>query len=231
MSQKESGPVHQSEVIVQSGIVSLEGTLTIPEGAEAIVVFAHGGGSNRFSSRNRYTASVFHEAGLATLLFDLLTKKEDHVDQRTRRLRFDISMLGLRLSGAVEWLIEHPQLRDLRIGLYGASTGAAAALITAAEHPERIGAVVSRGGRPDLAADALTYVRAPTLLIVGSRDTPVIELNQYASRLLQAPHRLEILPGASHLFEEPGTLEHASRSARDWYLDHLANVSPGVIVP
>lgn len=221
----ERGLIQESDIMVQSGIVSLEGTLSIPEGAEAIVVFAHGGGSNHFSPRNRFVAGVLHDAGLATLLFDLLTPDEFRVDERTRHLRFDIGLLGLRLSGAVEWLMEQPRVQNLHLGLFGASTGAAAAMITAAEHPEAIGAVVSRGGRPDLAADALPYVRSPTLLIVGGRDAQVLELNQYASRLLHAEHQLQIVPGASHLFEEPGTLEHASRLARDWFLEHLTTTS------
>jgi putative phosphoribosyl transferase len=218
----ERGLVQQTEISVQTGTVSLDGTLAIPDGAIAIVVFAHGGGSNRFSSRNRFVADRLHDAGLATLLFDLLTPEEFRMDDRTHRLRFDIGLLGLRLSGTIEWLWDHPVVQDMHIGLFGGSTGAAAAMITAAEHPEAIGAVVSRGGRPDLAADALPYVCAPSLLIVGALDTPVLELNQYASRLLHAEHRLEIIPGASHLFEEPGTLEQASRLACDWFIEHLA---------
>lgn len=214
--------IQRLEVQVPVGTVLLEGSLTIPAGAKGIVLFAHGSGSSRFSSRNRFVATVLNEAGLATLLFDLLTAEEHEIDQRTRQLRFDIGLLTERLSGAVAWAREQPATQDLRIGLFGSSTGAAAALATAAEHPEAIAAVVSRGGRPDLAGAALPRVRAPTLLIVGGHDVVVIEMNREAGRALQTEQRLEIVPGASHLFEEPGKLEQAARLACDWFKQYLA---------
>lgn len=214
--------IQRLEVQVPVGTVLLEGSLTIPAGAKGIVLFAHGSGSSRFSSRNRFVATVLNEAGLATLLFDLLTAEEHEIDQRTRQLRFDIGLLTERLSGAVAWAREQPATQDLRIGLFGSSTGAAAALATAAEHPEAIAAVVSRGGRPDLAGAALPRVRAPTLLIVGGNDMVVIEMNREAGRALQTEQRLEIVPGASHLFEEPGKLEQAARLACDWFKQYLA---------
>lgn len=214
--------IQRLEVQVPVGAVLLEGSLTIPAGAKGIVLFAHGSGSSRFSSRNRFVATVLNEAGLATLLFDLLTAEEHEIDQRTRQLRFDIGLLTERLSGAVAWAREQPATQDLRIGLFGSSTGAAAALATAAEHPEAIAAVVSRGGRPDLAGAALPRVRAPTLLIVGGNDMVVIEMNREAGRALQTEQRLEIVPGASHLFEEPGKLEQAARLACDWFKQYLA---------
>jgi len=214
--------IQRLEVQVPVGAVLLEGSLTTPAGAKGIVLFAHGSGSSRFSSRNRFVATVLNEAGLATLLFDLLTAEEHEIDQRTRQLRFDIGLLTERLSGAVAWAREQPATQDLRIGLFGSSTGAAAALATAAEHPEAIAAVVSRGGRPDLAGAALPRVRAPTLLIVGGNDMVVIEMNREAGRALQTEQRLEIVPGASHLFEEPGKLEQAARLACDWFKQYLA---------
>ncbi len=199
----------------------LAGALTIPEGARGMVLFAHGSGSSRHSPRNRYVAEVLHQAGLGTLLMDLLTREEDAVDQYTRQHRFDIDLLSGRLSGAIDWLTQQPATRDLPIGLFGASTGAAAALRAAAARPERVRAVVSRGGRPDLAGAALPLVTAPTLLIVGGDDVQVIPLNEAALRQMRAPAELVLVPSASHLFAEPGTLAEASRLARDWFLRHL----------
>jgi dienelactone hydrolase len=201
--------------------VELEGTLGIPESARGVVLFAHGSGSSRFSPRNRYVARVFRDSGLATLLIDLLSRDEERIDEITRELRFDIAMLASRLEAAIDWLRAEPVTRDLPVGLFGASTGAAAALVAAAARPDRVGAVVSRGGRPDLANDALPSVHAPTLLIVGGRDELVIGLNQKARAAMRTDVRLEIVPGATHLFEEPGTLERVAELARDWFLAHL----------
>lgn len=201
---------------------ALEGALTLPEGAPGLVLFAHGSGSSRHSPRNRYVAEILQGAGLGTLLMDLLTHDEDAVDQFTRQFRFDIGLLADRLASAIDWLEEQPETRELPIGLFGASTGAAAALQAAAARPNRVRAVVSRGGRPDLADEALEHVRAPTLLIVGADDAPVIPLNDAALRRMEAPAEMRLVPGASHLFEEPGTLAAASALARDWFVRHLA---------
>jgi dienelactone hydrolase len=215
------GALPYAEVTVHAGSVSLEGNVAMPGDAEAIVAFAHGSGSSRHSPRNRSVAEALNAAGLATLLFDLLTPQEEVIDVRTRELRFDISLLADRLTGAVDWLCAHPPTRSLRVGLFGASTGAAAALIAATRRPESVGAVVSRGGRPDLAGEALAAVQAPTLLLVGGHDTLVLELNRQASALMRAECRLEIIPGASHLFEEPGTLADVAARACEWFLQHL----------
>jgi putative phosphoribosyl transferase len=193
----------------------------MPAGAASIVLFAHGSGSGRKSPRNRYVAGVLQGGGLATLLLDLLTPAEEAVDIDTGHLRFDIDLLAERLTGATQWLATQPDTRSLRAAYFGASTGAAAALVAAAELPERIGAVVSRGGRPDLAASALPRVVAPTLLIVGGHDFPVIDLNRQALERLRCERRLEIVPGATHLFEEPGALEQVAELARRWFVDHL----------
>jgi putative phosphoribosyl transferase len=200
------------------GEVSLEGNLTLPEGASGVVLFAHGSGSSRHSPRNRYVAEVLQQAGLATLLIDLLTPDEEQIDNRTAQLRFDISLLAGRLVSATDWLNGQPSTQHLRVGYFGASTGGGAALVAAAQRPESVGAVVSRGGRPDLAGGALPKVQAPTLLIVGGLDTPVIEMNREAMAQMRAETRLVIVPGATHLFEEPGTLEEVARLARDWFL-------------
>jgi dienelactone hydrolase len=200
----------------------LGGFLTLPEEPRGLVLFAHGSGSSRHSPRNHYVAEFLQGAGLGTLLIDLLTRDEDAVDQFTRQFRFDIVLLADRLTGAIDWLERQPKTRDLPVGLFGASTGAAAALQAAAVRPDRVQAVVSRGGRPDLAGEALARVRAPTLLIVGADDTPVIPLNDAARRQMTAPVDLILVPGASHLFEEPGTLASASELARDWFVTHLA---------
>jgi pimeloyl-ACP methyl ester carboxylesterase len=215
-------PVTQSGLVrVRAGRVTLEGDLQIPEGAVGVVLFAHGSGSSRHSTRNRYVAGQLQSAGLATLLIDLLTLEEEAVDQHTAHLRFDIPLLAERLVAATRWLGEDPSTRSLSVGYFGASTGAAAALVAAATIPERVGAVVSRGGRPDLADEALPRVTAPTLLIVGGRDLAVLDLNRIAMARMTAVTRLEIVPGATHLFEEAGTLEIVAHLARDWLLRYL----------
>ena len=208
-------------VRIIAGSAELEGNLCVPEHAAGVVLFAHGSGSSRHSPRNRYVAEVLRQGGLATLLMDLLTAAEEREDARTARLRFDINLLALRLVGAVDWLIGNPATAHLRIGLFGASTGAAAALMAAAERPDAVAAVVSRGGRPDLALPVLEQVKAPTLLIVGALDIPVIGMNREALGHLQADKCLEIVAGATHLFEEEGTLEEVARLARDWFRNHL----------
>jgi dienelactone hydrolase len=212
-------------VRVSTAGVELEGNLSVPDGADGVVLFAHGSGSSRHSTRNRFVAETLREAGLATLLIDLLTQKEESVDLQTRHLRFDIPMLAERLVRATDWLIRDPRTKGLRIGYFGASTGGGAALVAAAERPEAVGAVVSRGGRPDLAGASLARVRAPTLLVVGGNDGPVIGMNQDAmEKMTHAEVKMEIVPGATHLFEEPGALEEVARLARDWFAHWLAGV-------
>jgi dienelactone hydrolase len=208
-------------ISIPIGQLTLEGTLGVPAHATGVVLFAHGSGSSRFSPRNRFVARVFRDAGLGTLLLDLLSRSEEAVDEVTRHHRFDIGMLADRLVAAIDWLYEYSDTRDLSIGLFGASTGGGAALVAAAERPDRVAAVVSRGGRPDLAGAALPLVRAPTLLIVGGHDDVVITLNERARDAMRAAVRLEIVPGATHLFEEPGTLERVAELAREWFLAHL----------
>jgi putative phosphoribosyl transferase len=205
----------------RAGWVRLAGHLTALPGASAIVLFAHGSGSSRFSPRNLYVADMLENAGLATLLMDLLTPAEEREDERTARLRFDIALLGERLIGAVDWLATNGETAGLPVALFGASTGAAAALIAAAARPERVAAVVSRGGRPDLAGRVLAEVRAPTLLIVGGADTQVVELNQQALAQLTCEKQLVLVPGATHLFEEPGALEQVAHLATRWFVDKL----------
>jgi len=202
--------------------VPLEGIVSVPEDAKGLVVFVHGSGSSRNSPRNQYVAQTLQEGGLATLLFDLLTAAEEEIDLQTRHLRFDIDLLARRTIGVLEWLALQP-FKFSKIGLFGSSTGAAAALIAAAELPEGVDAVVSRGGRPDLAGAALPKVKAPTLLIVGGNDEPVIHLNEQALAKMSPGEqkKLIIVPGASHLFEEPGTLEYAARLATEWFQTHL----------
>ena len=217
----ETATVQQRAVEIPADGVRLAGDLVVPPAARGIVVFAHGSGSGRFSPRNRAVAEVLARAGLATLLMDLLTEQEEAVDLRTRHLRFDIGLLGRRVVATVDWLASEPSTSELPVGCFGASTGAAAALIAAAERPARVGAVVSRGGRPDLAGDALRRVRAPTLLIVGGNDPEVLRLNEEALAALSGEARLEVVPGAGHLFEEPGALERVALLARDWFLRHL----------
>ena len=209
-------------VRVVAGPVTLEGNLTLPAGARGVVLFAHGSGSSRQSPRNRYVARLLNEGKLATLLIDLLTPDEAVIDVQSAHLRFDIGLLAERLIGATDWLIQYPDSRHLRVGYFGASTGAAAALVAAAERPRVVGAIVSRGGRPDLAGPALARVQAPTLLIVGGDDTPVIELNRQAFTQLRGEKRLAIIPGATHLFEEPGALEQVAWLAREWLERYLA---------
>jgi pimeloyl-ACP methyl ester carboxylesterase len=206
---------------IPSGQIMLEGELSIPEGATGVVLFGHGSGSSRHSPRNQFVARTIREAGIGTLLFDLLTPEEEAVDVSTRHLRFDIGLLAERLVDATNWLKRKPDKSHLRVGYFGASTGAAAALLAAAEFGEEIGAVVSRGGRPDLAGDALAQVRSPTLLIVGGLDIPVIRLNQEAFAKLRCEKELVIVPGATHLFEEPGTLEEVAGLAAEWFQSHL----------
>jgi putative phosphoribosyl transferase len=209
--------VHRSEVEVRTSDATLVGDLALPESPGGLVLFAHGSGSSRLSPRNRAVAGVLNDARLATLLFDLLTPSEHLIDQRTAELRFDIPLLAARLTGAVDWVATDAQLRALPLGLFGASTGAAAALIAAAERPEQVRAVVSRGGRPDLAEEALPKVRCPVLLIVGGRDSAVIDMNRGAAEKLRCEQRLEIVPGATHLFEEPGKLEVVEALAAQWF--------------
>jgi dienelactone hydrolase len=199
----------------------LQGTLTVPEPSRGLVLFAHGTGSGRFSPRNRYVAGVLVQHGIATLLMDLLTAEEEAVDTRTGQLRFDVTLLAERVLAASRWLRTRAETAPLRVGYFGASTGAAAALLAAARRPDLVAAIVSRGGRPDLAAEALEAVRAPTLLIVGERDPVVLRLNREALERFRAPSRLEIVPGASHLFEEPGALEAVARLAREWFARYL----------
>jgi dienelactone hydrolase len=215
--------VHASiEVSIPAGEARLEGRLTVPDGAVGVVAFAHGSGSGRDSPRNRRVAEGLNAQRLATLLLDLLERREEEADRRTASLRFDVELLGARLTAALEWLGRRTETARLAIGCFGASTGAAAALIAAAANPELVAAVVSRGGRPDLAGPALEAVSAPTLLIVGGDDTAVIELNESARRRMRSETVLEIVPGAGHLFEEPGALERVELLARTWFLRWLA---------
>ncbi len=206
--------------IASEGVV-LEGDLAIPPGAEGLVVFVHGSGSSRFSSRNRYVAQYLQRDGLATLLFDLLTSQEEEIDNHTMELRFDIGLLSRRLSGVADWLASQEGLRDLAVGYFGASTGAAAALIAETRNPAAVRAVVSRGGRPDLAGPALKQVQAPTLLIVGGNDHQVILLNEQALEQIKTTKKMVVVPGATHLFEEPGTLEAAAKLASQWFRQYL----------
>jgi pimeloyl-ACP methyl ester carboxylesterase len=221
MSNSVAQSVEEQLVQVPAGSVTLEGNLTLPEESRGIVLFAHGSGSSRHSPRNRYVARVFNEAKLATLLIDLLTVHEEVVDARSAQLRFDIDLLAERLVDTTDWLTQFPDTRDLRIGYFGASTGAAAALAAAALRPDPVGAIVSRGGRPDLARAALIRVRAPTLLMIGENDEQVIQLNRAALAQLRCEKQLVIVPGATHLFQEPGALDVVARLARDWFERHL----------
>ena len=214
-------------VTIAAGDVVLSGDLTLPEGASGLVVFVHGSGSSRFSSRNRWVAGELVRAGLGTLLMDLLTPEEEVEDDRTRRLRFDIPMLAGRVVATLRWLSADSRTSHLRYGCFGASTGGGAALIAAAQSPDLVGAVVSRGGRPDLAGPLLREVRAPTLLIVGGADPVVLDLNQDAYRQLGCEKRLEVVKGATHLFEESGALEQVARLAQEWFSTHLAGSAPG----
>jgi dienelactone hydrolase len=213
--------MHLDEVQIQAGPAALSGNLSIHENATALVLFVHGSGSSRHSPRNQFVARTLNNAGLATLLFDLLTPEEEAIDARTAELRFNIKLLAERLIHATNWAKEERQTRDLRIGYFGSSTGGAAALVAAVDVPQDVGAVVSRGGRPDLAGDALPKVQAPTLLIVGGNDDIVIALNEQARDKMHCEVKLQIIPGATHLFEEPGTLEKVANLASDWFSLHL----------
>jgi dienelactone hydrolase len=215
--------VEGSVRIPVAGVV-LDADVVVPEQARGVVLFAHGSGSGRHSPRNRYVAGELQRAGLATVLADLLTVAEEQRDAWTGELRFDIGLLARRLAALTDWVVTDGRTADLGVGLFGASTGAAAALVAAAERPDKVQAVVSRGGRPDLAGQYLGRVRQPTLLIVGGEDPVVIDLNRQAMEQLTGEVRLEIVPGATHLFEEPGTLEQVARLARDWFLLHLRPV-------
>jgi putative phosphoribosyl transferase len=208
-------------VRVSAGQAQLEGMLRVPVGAQGIVLFAHGSGSSRHSPRNRHVAQALQEAGLATLLIDLLTPGEEAVDVQTGHLRFDIGLLADRLVGATDWLARNPETQRLKVGYFGASTGAGGALVAATQRPHAVAAIVSRGGRPDLAGLVLTQVQAPTLLIVGGLDYPVIAMNREALAHMQVEKRLEIVPGATHLFEETGALEQVAHLACDWFARHL----------
>ncbi|MHB1037348.1 MAG: phosphoribosyltransferase family protein [Pirellulales bacterium] len=226
MNTSSTSQDSQRTLRISTGSVVLEGDLTMPERARGIVLFAHGSGSNRYSPRNRFVAEFFLESNLATLMLDLLTPAEQKIDDQTRQLRFDIRLLADRLIGAADWLATNGLTRDLGIGYYGASTGAAAALMAAAARPKETAAVVSRGGRPDLAGDALVCVVAPTLLLVGENDPVVLDLNEKALRQLAGTKQLVIIPGATHLFEEPGALEEVARIARAWFESHLTAGRP-----
>lgn len=217
------GRTDEQTVRVPAGQAVLEGSLAIPRDSSGIVLFAHGSGSSRHSPRNKYVAEVLQQSGLATLLIDLLTPDEESVDLRTRQIRFDIELLAQRLVSTTDWLARDRQTTNLAIGYFGASTGGGAALVAAAQRPDAVHAVVSRGGRPDLAGDALPHVRAPTLLIVGGDDVPVIEMNEDAMARMRSEVRLEIVEGATHLFEEPGTLGEVARLARDWFVHYLVS--------
>jgi putative phosphoribosyl transferase len=223
MNANRSAPVRVRSVRIPAGKVLLEGELAWPEGAVGLVLFAHGSGSSRKSPRNQSVARDLRKTGLATLLFDLLTPAEDAIDRETSHLRFDIGMLSQRLIAATIWAAREKP--DLPIGYFGASTGAAAALVAAAGFGDTLKAVVSRGGRPDLAGAALPHVRAATLLLVGSRDPQVLELNRSAVEVLRCPKQLILVPGATHLFEEPGTLEEVARLAAAWFLRHFTKTA------
>ena len=204
---------------------TIEGDLTIPEDAEGLVLFAHGAGSSRQSPRNNFVADELRAGGLATLLIDLLTPDEKEIDRRTRQIRFDIDRLGTRVVGTIDWLLDQPETKALNIGVFGSSTGAAGALIAAAERPDVVQAVVSRGGRVDMAEDILDEVEAPALFIVGEKDVQVLELNRQAVAQLETEKQLEIVSGAGHLFEEPGALDEVARLAREWFLRYLEDGS------
>ncbi len=218
-AEEEQGVGRRVDVEMEGAVV--EANLSIPEDAQGIVLFAHGAGSSRFSARNRFVAEELNVGRLATLLIDLLTPEEKEVDRRTREVRFDIGRLGRRVTGAVDWLAENPETRELVIGCFGSSTGAAGALIAAANRPQVVKAVVSRGGRVDLAEDVLDGVQAPTLCIVGEKDLQVLALNRQALQQLDTEKKLEVVPNAGHLFEEPGALDAVARLARGWFQDYL----------
>jgi len=210
-----------TEVQIHAGRAVLHGNLNIPENASALVLFAHGSGSSRHSPRNQFVARTLNEAGLATLLFDLLTPEEEAIDMQTREHRFNIDLLAVRLGHATKWAKQQEQTSNLGLGYFGSSTGGAAALMAAVDAPHNVDAVVSRGGRPDLAGEALRKVKAPTLLIVGGNDDIVIELNEQARDKMRCEVKLETIPGATHLFEEPGALEKVAQLASQWFSRHL----------
>ena len=210
-----------TEITIPVQDVHLGGELSLSKEASGLVVFAHGSGSSRHSPRNQFVARMLRESGVGTLLFDLMTAEEEQAEASTRHLRFDIPFLARRLVAATQWVLDEGTIRDISVGYFGSSTGAAAALVAAAEMPENISVVVSRGGRPDLAGDALERVRASTLLIVGGKDTAVISLNEEAYGRLECQKALRIVPGATHLFEEPGTLETVARMASEWFAGHF----------
>jgi putative phosphoribosyl transferase len=212
-----------SEICLSAGRSTLNGNLTVVDQASALVLFAHGSGSSRHSPRNQFVARTLNDTGLATLLFDLLTPEEELVDMRTAELRFDIDFLAERLVHATTWAKQQQQTRDLRIGYFGSSTGGGAALVAAAQLSNDVGGVVSRGGRPDLAGAALPKVQAPTLLIVGGQDEIVIDLNEQARNQMRCKAKVEIIPGATHLFEEPGALEQVAKLASDWFIKHIVH--------
>ena len=221
MAGASIGEIHVEQVRIPLGRIELAGDLSLPENARGLVLFAHGSGSSRHSRRNKFVAYELNKGRLGTLLFDLLTQREEYEEQFTRHLRFDIGLLADRLAAATDWARQDSRLSELSQGYFGASTGGGAALVAAVARESDIKAVVSRGGRPDLAGDALPGVKAPTLLIVGGDDDVVIELNQQAYQQLHCEKRLEIVSGATHLFEEPGTLEQVAHLARQWFEQHL----------
>src|SRR5881394_396115 len=223
MAHTHTGTARARDIQIRSGAAVLQGELSIPGGAKGVVLFAHGSGSSRHSPRNQFVARTIREAGVGTLLFDLLTSEEEAIDMRTRHLRFDIGLLAQRLVDAAYWI--KGDFDYLSIGYFGASTGGGAALVAAAELGETVGAVVSRGGRPDLAGEALPQVQCPTLLSVGGLDYPVIEMNEQALARMRCEKELKIVPGATHLFEEPGTLQEVARLAADWFQRHLHSVA------
>ena len=214
--------VQEKSIVLGANGATIQGDLVMPAEVRGMVLFAHGSGSSRHSPRNRHVAGSLHKAGFGTLLLDLLTEREEVIEDAGGQLRFDVALLAERLLAAADWLEAEPITGSLPLGVFGASTGAAAALITAADRPRRVRAVVSRGGRPDLAADALPRVQAPTLLIVGGEDRVVIDLNEDAAAQMRAEHHIAIVPGATHLFEEPGTLDQVAQLARSWFVAYLA---------
>jgi putative phosphoribosyl transferase len=226
MARNNAPNTDEREVSVPLGDYALQGNLTVPKGARGLVLFAHGSGSSRHSPRNRYVARVLNDTSFATFLIDLLTEAEELADARTGHLRFDIGLLAQRLAAVIDWLAHERSTRDLSVGVFGASTGGGAAIVAAALRQERVGAVVSRGGRPDLAGEALSLVRAPTLLIVGGADYQVLELNRMALARMRGPHQLMVVPGATHLFEEPGALEQVATLAAEWFKRYLAAEGP-----
>lgn len=212
----------EQEIWLMTNSIKLKGNLVIPNQARGVVLFAHGSGSSRFSPRNLYVAQTLQQSGLATLLIDLLTTAEEKIDRQTRQLRFDIGLLAERLVDSTKWLLQNPTTKNLKIGYFGASTGSAAALLAATDYPDAVGAIVSRGGRPDLVGSALSRVKAPTLLIVGEKDFPAIEMNRKAFSHLQGNREMVIIPGATHLFEEAGAIDEVARLASQWFNRYLS---------